>query len=867
MCVLANRGSLREPRTKRPPSEARSRLGHTTELSVLLYVRIIFALASCAGLGTNINAQRPQPALEIDAQQLHDAPFQARFTHRPAEIPIQIKGDARSYRWVRIANARDLRIRVTGQPEGYANEQSIQIEHWYQFKTSLPLTLMVGQGNEEAYDIKLEFGRLKTGAKPPPDSPSARSSAETGQVEWQEGVAANIHLVDDSRPIVKVNPTSVGFYQPQDPNAGLPEQTLELTGVEPGGSAPMWRFVRLNLSSPDIDIVIGKDADKTKSTPAPGDRLDGNRFFGFLGSIKLVLTKRASTDHNPAGLSLETARGLTEPVTREDAMAALKKPDDLIEGRTPIRVPITTTMQSAPSEPLLSPINIALVAAAVLAVTTVLFAYRRLRALKTGRAPGNVPPAMPGDFNEDFQYPPGTTVVAGDKHGHPKAFPAREKESFAEQERTRMQRQKYLEESGQARPHAPDSGLGAHTLRQRQLEDETALIERLKQRLENVGLSKKARVEVDGLVRPTDQGLEKVRQEMVQVRKLLQDHTQESQRQADDQKARLVEQQRATQAALSAQLDQALKLLVEDSSASRRHFEERFREIKDTLASDARRQPDGDPFYAGLLGQILGHSVEPLQDDNFAGSIRVAAKGLDRFFREQIPRAEVLDSLTAQAESIRTSLKALIDRASMRDGQAEKDVAQYLRNVMDVATELSAMQSQLRSRQLTLELAARLPLPGEHADMDSAYDSKLRASVSAHPSARYSFLEELGFAVKREIDKLRDPQSYFRRQLEKLATSDLVAVAEICDKQAGGPGKNAELELSLQTLFSHSGLRSILPRPKDPFKAAEQNLIQIISGGGPADSQKISRVVSRGFFYKNGENERLLRKAGVEVYR
>jgi molecular chaperone GrpE (heat shock protein) len=164
----------------------------------------------------------------------------------------------------------------------------------------------------------------------------------------------------------------------------------------------------------------------------------------------------------------------------------------------------------------------------------------------------------------------------------------------------------------------------------------------------------------------------------------------------------------------------------------------------------------------------------------------------------------------------------------------------------DFVDELSGLQSQMQNRRATVQASLRIP-------------------VSMHAGARQTFLEELGRGIKREINKLSEPQSYFANELRHLVTTDIVAIVDICDRAIAHPASQPELEYALVQLFKTSGLLQILPRQGEPFKIAEQDLIEVAQAVGR--SMTVAQVIARGFYYKDYGNETLLRKAGVSVFR
>ena len=268
---------------------------------------------------------------------------------------------------------------------------------------------------------------------------------------------------------------------------------------------------------------------------------------------------------------------------------------------------------------------------------------------------------------------------------------------------------------------------------------------------------------------------------------------------------------------------------------------------KSQAAAFEQREKQQHDAYSDLLGGVLGLNVETLRAGKFDELVKEAGRNLDRFFQEQVPYADGLEELQQKAEAISSALEAAVSKArnikpDMRELQPHIDAAKKL------TSELAMINWQLHSRHLTFQTTLSLP-------------------VGAYQGARDTFLEELGKAVKREIDKLRDPRRHWSKELERLTTSSILAITDICDIDVmGRPGANKELEQSLGELFKQAGLRPIMPEPGTDFKPREQHLIQMVAGS-PADSQKIKRVVRRGFYYIMNGKEQLIRKAGVEVYR
>jgi hypothetical protein len=279
------------------------------------------------------------------------------------------------------------------------------------------------------------------------------------------------------------------------------------------------------------------------------------------------------------------------------------------------------------------------------------------------------------------------------------------------------------------------------------------------------------------------------------------------------------------------------------------HMHEQDQQIRNSLSDILRKfeeKKEPDLTYARMLGVVLGKNVTTLNEDSF----QEFGDAINGFFREQVPQAdERLRELRQRADNINASLAELLRKTSSLNTDAASELAPHIDRARQIGNELNSVYSQLRSRQIDLFL------------------SDLHISVATHESARDAFLEELGSALKREIEKLRDPHAYFETQLRQLATSEIVGVADVCDKKfQNGPGQNSEIETPLGRLFDQSGLKPILPKHLDEYQPALHDFIEIVSAPHSSNNKKIARVVSRGFFYEQDSRSDLLRKAGVAIY-
>jgi molecular chaperone GrpE (heat shock protein) len=288
------------------------------------------------------------------------------------------------------------------------------------------------------------------------------------------------------------------------------------------------------------------------------------------------------------------------------------------------------------------------------------------------------------------------------------------------------------------------------------------------------------------------------------------------------------------------QLVALLEGVLEDVKSVDSRLQASLSGLRDAL----RMQTVPDSFFNKTLGLVLGQNVETLQDGNFE---RLIGEKLNQFFETGVEHGESLQELRVRAEGINLALKAVSIQMEKLNPQGSVEARQPIQQFEAFVHELSGLQTQMQSRRATIETTVHVP-------------------VSMHPGARQTFLDELGRGIRRQIDKLNDPQKYFDGDMERLITTDLVSIVDICDKTvAPPPGSRAELETALKQLFAQAGLRQILPRQGEAFKTAEQDLIEMAPGTG--QSLTVAQVITRGFYYKHRDNETLLRKAGVSVYR
>ena len=325
-------------------------------------------------------------------------------------------------------------------------------------------------------------------------------------------------------------------------------------------------------------------------------------------------------------------------------------------------------------------------------------------------------------------------------------------------------------------------------------------------------------------------GLNQVRDQIKSVEMTFTDLREALEERATELRERQRRYNEARQEAVEARVEQA------------RHIETQIRELREQLDRPIERQLT----HAQMLGEVLGQNLGAIGDH----TLRQLGEAVNEFFQHRVPPAdEKLLQLKDRGQEIGASVEALLSKARQVNGSVDSDLGKHVERVRQILSELNAFYSQLTDRQVDLFITG------------------LRIPTAIHAGARDSFLDELGAALKREIEKLRQPAAYFERQFRQLATSEIVAITDICDKKISqSPGSNSDFESDLQMLFKHTGLESILPRAGDDFQSSSQDLVEVVSALEPGLNRKVARVISRGFSYEEDSRKDLLRKAAVVIY-
>ncbi|RMG44874.1 MAG: nucleotide exchange factor GrpE [Acidobacteria bacterium] len=273
---------------------------------------------------------------------------------------------------------------------------------------------------------------------------------------------------------------------------------------------------------------------------------------------------------------------------------------------------------------------------------------------------------------------------------------------------------------------------------------------------------------------------------------------------------------------------------------------ERLRQwaLADRSSSAASRSTSPSPatedrLYARLLGLIFAGHMEGSGKQAIDATIERAGETLNRFFQEELPPSSELDDVAERVAAIITALETLVRELPLEQEVQPDELRRAIERARRLHREIIHIRDQLENRQLELDL---------------------HIQVSASPTGRMIFLEELGRVVKEAIDKFADPRAYIEQRLDRLVTEELIAAVDFCDHQVAPPGQDDDLERRLKELFQAAGVKAIVPIPMEPFQPEEHNIVELVAGGR---SQAIARVIRRGFLY----NQRILRKADVAVYK
>lgn len=247
------------------------------------------------------------------------------------------------------------------------------------------------------------------------------------------------------------------------------------------------------------------------------------------------------------------------------------------------------------------------------------------------------------------------------------------------------------------------------------------------------------------------------------------------------------------------------------------------------------------PAFARLIATLYRENATLQQR---AGEME---QELIAFFRRGVPQGGALDELFEQSNKMSKALQEIIDKLKQRsDGSAKKAMDSLFfvfDNLKQLTDELYDWRSQRAQQQVRLRFAIDVP---------------------TYETARQTIIDALATGLSDQIKKLQDPQTYFRYRLEQLATTGVMYVADVCDKELDPKREDRGLQACLKNLFDAAGIEEIAPKKNDVFRPAEHSVVQLVPGQSGQDrSQTVAQLLARGFRYKGS----LVRKASVMLFR
>jgi molecular chaperone GrpE (heat shock protein) len=849
-------------------------------LGVLALIGMLFAgsltLALQSGQQTpDDKAQRvTKDPIDIKVKAAPITQRQYRFDdQKHDEAELKFIGDGQTWSFITFAPfPPHTKLTIKGDPPGYTLNEGLASGKWYPFKQWLSVTLKIDSEASQPVDVSFWVGSVKTSHEDflkTQNFEVVRKFADENQSEITQAASAQllgfkwgaVPSSSGENP-VRINPTEVKLEVPEE----LGEAPYQSTTVV--GDGKRWTFIRPKQLREGI-ALIARTANKDGLTIPPDNLLASDQWIGFKNSLNLnvSLIKDKLPPEGDMDVVIETALGPSLDQSKEEAIAAIKS------GATPSSNNLQLKVAWArPVDDSGFWLRIGLPVLGALGMVVVVIVLMRRRKSRSTLAP-SLPKASPSrdpldDLGVDEHTPTYTRYGTGEIDGlggH--SAPAKQtgpsggilkiggglyakKAGPPAQPEERLERPTTDIRSPSSQPpfSQPQMAPEASLARSRIGYDRDDLGQLIKARVSSLRVELNQKVNEDhatlaaevksleGKVSLMEGGLEsRMAARIKPVEELLYE------------KSSLIEQtqkQRDQQITQMTHEGEAVKTQLRELQAELGEVEKRLQTRFVELQSALNRRSVPDSFYARTVGAILGQHIEALQDGNFE---KLMGEQLNQFFETNVERGEKLQELRVRAEGINSALKAVSVQMEKLSPPASVEARQPMQRVEAFVNELSGLQSQMRSRRATIE-------------------TTLRVAVSMHAGARQTFLDELGRGIKREIDKLNDPESYFEGEMERVITSDIIAIVDICDKTvAPPPSARPDLEAALKQLFEQAGLRPILPRRGEPFKTAEQDLIEMAPGAG--QSLTVAQVVTRGFYYKHRDNETLLRKASVTVYR
>src|ERR1043166_1509173 len=755
--------------------------------------------------------------IEIRVKDPAPAPRLYRFDdqkHEKAELSFI--GDGQTWSFIKFAPLpAGTKLRAKGN-SGYQTAEELTSDEWYPFKQRLSVTLEIDSGAHSPVDVSFSVGNVKSNRQDFLNTltsvDSVRNFAKTSQNEinpepspqsldfkWGTATANPPGTTDP----VTMSPVQVKLEVP-DKIGEAPYQKTTLVS-----DGKHWTFVRAS-KVPEGIVLVARPSTADSLTVESGTLIDSAVWIGFRNSLTLEVTviKSKVAAKGSEDIVFETAVGQAADQTKQEAIAAIKS--NTMSRSNNVQLNVSWGPETDESLPWLK-IGLGGLALLVIAVGIVWLVRRARDPRRRARAPrlssndalhdypfddGNTKSGMSGtrDLNKKGRDPAGTQGKPASAGILDLSPDNRNRSSQAALRRTEAS----LESPADLAVPPPTSSNSFDQKQLEQLIDEQMqpLRSELKQKptdqelrslASDVGNLDKMVREQGGRIQQqvTTQIHSEVTTQIQSVKDLI---TQQSQQM--EQKLR----ERDGRIDRTANEGEAVKKQLEESLSASGQMEARMRIRLSELQATLERRTVPDSFYSRILGGVLGQQIEALQDGNFE---KLMGEQLDQFFRNDVSRGEKLQELRIRAEGISLALSDVLIQMQRLNQQASSEARQPMQRVEAFVNELSGLQSQMQSRRATIETTLHIP-------------------VSMHAGARQTFLDELGRGIKREIDKLNDPVSYFEGELERTITADLIAIVDICDKTvAPPPGSRPDLETALKQLFEQAGLRQILPHQNE----------------------------------------------------
>ncbi|HEX8140673.1 MAG TPA: hypothetical protein VF544_24110 [Pyrinomonadaceae bacterium] len=839
------------------PTSGRTGLRPRIRLATILLLSLAFLL----GPALRAQGQQPRPII-IDVAQPPTQPLQYRFPSNrvQAETPLEFRGDGQDWSYIQFDNLPDnTSLRVRGQLAEYKDSESIQAQKWYWFKSRLPLILEIKESALTPVNIYFWFGTLnnerdKDAAKQM-KAEEMRAFTDSHEIKpisqklalafsWEAtdttGPTSANTLVKPLTPLPTPPPPEPGWWEyftETQPELGIIVLFLSVGLVAFVGIYVIpnivWRIQHGSLG------LKGKmqapPTPKAKPAVVKAKPATGADLYASLGLAATGATDQSSI--LPTA-TIDDLGSISPAQVTENAT--------LDEGTWPGQTQPTQenpNRRYGPGDVALPPSkSVSQAAAPVVGQDGNKLGGLESRLVQLENQLGRkvdhdekLTSAVQAQINSMLIQSENSVLAQTERMLRQSVSSAvKPLEDFVSEQAASFEKKLNEAVSGIARLDAEGKGV------KEQLAKLVAEVEMLEQQVLHqlhtpYDDQKQVREEIERLKKKDDEYAEQLvillETEVRELRKRL---------------AATEEQQAQLDKTQQARADEMKSAYADAAKDVRAEINQVRAEMKELLASSTQAQVP-DSFYVKMLGEVLGQNIEELRAGNFERLSRQVGERINRFFETEVSRGDALRELRERAEAVNAALKEVVAQMQRANARAAEEAVPYLKHTEALAGELAALQTQLQSRRLNIETTLRVP-------------------VSIHANARKSFLEELSRGIRREIDKLSEPDNYFSGELKRLIMTDLIAVVDICDKRIAHPGANSELEASLKRLFAESGLRPIMPRQGEPFKAAEHDMIEKVMGG-TGRSLSIAQVVTRGFYYKHGENETLLRKAGVTVYR